>query len=31
MENLSVSEKKLPKNFSPFSYHRWEDSYPKMV
>ena len=28
-KNLSVSEKKLPKNFSPFSYHRWEDSYPE--
>ena len=28
-ETLSNLEKKLPNNFSPFTSHRWEDSYPK--
>ena len=28
-ENLSVKEKKLPEDFSPFTSHRWEDSYPE--
>ena len=28
-EELSAREKKLPENFSPFTSHRWEDSYPE--
>ena len=28
-EKLSEQEKKLPENFSPFTSHRWEDSYPE--
>ena len=28
-KNLPPLDKKLPKNFSPFTSHRWEDSYPE--
>ncbi len=28
-ENLSNLDKQLPRNFSPITSHRWEDSYPK--
>ena len=28
-KNLPTLDKKLPENFSPFTSHRWEDSYPK--
>ena len=28
-KNLPALDKRLPENFSPFTSHRWEDSYPE--